>query len=67
MSKVNLFAYLTVFSALGVVMTGCSQQQPATQPSPSPEVSQNHPGAASQQDNEHGKASATAPRGSQRV
>ncbi len=59
MSKVTLFAHLMVFSAMGVVIMGCSQQQAATQPAPSPEVSQNHPGAASHQDNEHGEASAT--------
>ena len=45
MSKVFLFASLSVFTAIGLILTGCSNQQPSQQPSASPEASQDQPAA----------------------
>ena len=43
MSKVFLFASLSVFVAIGLMLTGCSNQQPSQQPSASPETPQGQP------------------------
>ena len=45
MSKVFLFASLTVLMAIGLMLTGCSNEQPSEQPSASPENPQSEPAA----------------------
>jgi len=53
MSKVFLFASLSVFTAVGLILAGCSKEQPGQQPSASPEAPQSHPAATGHEGHEH--------------
>lgn len=53
MSKVFLFASLSVFMAIGLILAGCSNQQPSQQPSASPEAPQSKSAATGHEGHEH--------------
>jgi len=52
MSKVFLFASLSVLAAVGLMLTGCSGQQAGQQAPAAPEASQDEPAAADHEDHE---------------
>ena len=52
MSKVFLIASLPVVLAIGLILTGCSNQQPGLQPSAAPETAQNQPAATGHEGHE---------------
>ena len=53
MSKVFLIASLPVVLAIGLILTGCSNQQPGLQPSASPEAPQGQPAATGHEGHGH--------------
>ncbi len=53
MSKVLLFASLSVFVVIGLILTGCANEQPSQQPSASPEAPQGQPAAAGHEGHGH--------------
>lgn len=56
MSKVFLFASLSVLMATGLILTGCSNEQPSQQPSAASQVSQDQPAATGHEGHEHGRS-----------
>lgn len=53
MSKVFLFASLSVFTAIGLILTGCSKQHPSPQPSATPDAAQSQPAATGHEGHDH--------------
>jgi len=53
MSKMLMFAALSVFLVIGIVLTGCSGQEGAQDAAPSPDASQDQPATDGHEGHEH--------------